>query len=153
MNCISAVAIGKLIEAHIEHDEKKFLSYANFIAEAYEEHGDKRSARIIRKKIDGTYKNESKVVALDFPQKDWIKIHIEATGQDTVARLKLGGIGVSDLICAVLYDIPKDLKPFPFFSKVRFCGKELEFYYGSNGNLIQKDYRPYDFWFGKEEKS
>lgn len=61
MKCINAVAIGKLIEAHMEHDEQKFISYANFIAEAYEEQGEKRSARIIRKRIDGTYKDEPKV--------------------------------------------------------------------------------------------
>lgn len=62
MKCISAVTIGKLIEAHMEHDEQKFLSYANFIAESYEEQGEERSARIIRKRIDGTYENDSKVV-------------------------------------------------------------------------------------------
>lgn len=32
MNRINATTIGKLIEAHMEHDEHKFLSYANFIA-------------------------------------------------------------------------------------------------------------------------
>lgn len=61
MNCISAVTIGELIEAHMENDEKKFLSYANFIAEAYEQQGEKRPARIIRKRIDGTYKNDPQV--------------------------------------------------------------------------------------------
>ena len=46
MECISAVTIGKLIEAHMEHEEQ----------------GKERKARIIRKKIDGTYKNDPKVV-------------------------------------------------------------------------------------------
>lgn len=62
MKCINAVTIGKLIEAHMEHDEQKFLSYANFIAEAYEEQGEERSAKIIRSKMDGSYKKQSKVV-------------------------------------------------------------------------------------------
>ncbi len=62
MKCINAVTIGKLIEAHMEHDEQKFLSYANFIAEAYEEQGEERSAKIIRSKLDGSYKKQSKVV-------------------------------------------------------------------------------------------
>jgi len=62
MKCISAVTIGKLIEAHMDHDEQKFLSYANFIAEAYEEQGEERSAKIIRSKLDGSYKKQSKVV-------------------------------------------------------------------------------------------
>lgn len=62
MKCINATTIGKLIEAHMEHDEQKFLSYANFIAEAYEEQGEERKARIIRSKIDGSYKKQSKVV-------------------------------------------------------------------------------------------
>lgn len=61
MKCINATTIGKLIEAHMEHDEQKFFSYANFIAEAYEEQGGERKARIIRSKIDGTYKNQPQV--------------------------------------------------------------------------------------------
>lgn len=61
MKCISAVTIGKLIEAYMEHDEKKFLSYANFIAEAYEESGEDRSAKIIRSKISGEYKKKSEI--------------------------------------------------------------------------------------------
>lgn len=61
MKCISTVTIGKLIEAHMEHDEEKFLSYANFIADAYEGSGEERSAKIIRSKISGKYKTESRV--------------------------------------------------------------------------------------------
>lgn len=64
MKSINATTIGKLIEAHIEHDDRKFLSYAIFIAEAYEEVGEEHSARIIQSKLDGTYKNQLKV-ALD----------------------------------------------------------------------------------------
>ena len=62
MKCINATTIGKLIEAHMDHDEQKFLSYANFIAEAYEEQGEELKARIIRSKLDGSYKKQSKVV-------------------------------------------------------------------------------------------
>lgn len=61
MKVINATTIGILISAHMEGDEQKFLSYANFIADAYEEAGEERSARIIRKRIDGTYKNEPQV--------------------------------------------------------------------------------------------
>lgn len=61
MKVISASTIGHLISAHLEGDEKKFLAYANFIADSYDEAGDERSARIIRKRIDGSYKNEPKV--------------------------------------------------------------------------------------------
>lgn len=62
MKSINVTTIGKLIEAHTEHDDQKFLSYANFIAEAYEKAGEERTARIIRSKLDGTYKNQPKVV-------------------------------------------------------------------------------------------
>lgn len=62
MKTINAVTIGKLIEAHMDHDEEKFLSYANFIAEAYEEQGEERKAKIIRSKLDGSYKEQSQVV-------------------------------------------------------------------------------------------
>ena len=54
MKCITVVTLGKLIEAHMEHDEEKFLSYANFIAEACEEVGEIR-------KIDGTHRNQPQV--------------------------------------------------------------------------------------------
>ncbi|MCM1057255.1 MAG: hypothetical protein NC517_06585 [Firmicutes bacterium] len=65
MKCVTATTIAKLIEAHMEHDEQKFLSYANFIAESYEEQGEERKARIIRSRIDGSYKTNPKVVTLD----------------------------------------------------------------------------------------
>lgn len=61
MKVISASTIGYLISAHLEGDETKFLAYANFIADSYDEAGDERSARIIRKRIDGSYTNEPKV--------------------------------------------------------------------------------------------
>ena len=65
MNVIGAVTIGKLIEAHYEKDEHKFKAYVEFIAEAYKERGEERAERIIRSKIDGSYKNKSLVVILD----------------------------------------------------------------------------------------
>lgn len=65
MKVIGAVTIGKLIEAHYEKDEHKFKSYAEFIADAYNEMGAERAERIIRSKIDGTYRNKPAVVALD----------------------------------------------------------------------------------------
>ena len=65
MKEIGAVTIGKLIEAHYEKDEHKFKGYAEFIAEAYKERGEERAERIIRNKIDGSYKDKSVVVTLD----------------------------------------------------------------------------------------
>ena len=44
-----------------EIDNEMFLSYANFIADAFEEDGDERGARIIRKRIDGTIDGEPQV--------------------------------------------------------------------------------------------
>lgn len=66
MKVVNAVTIGKLIEAYYDGNEDNFNSYANFIADAYEEQGDLRSANIIRNKISGNYKNKSKsIVVLD----------------------------------------------------------------------------------------
>lgn len=62
MKMITATTIAHLIEAHIEKDDKKFFEYANFIADAYEEDGEALKARIIRSRIDGTYKNNQNVV-------------------------------------------------------------------------------------------
>ena len=61
MKVINATTIGKLIEAHVEGDNEKFLAFAEFIASSYEEAGEERAARIIRSKLDGSYKNASKV--------------------------------------------------------------------------------------------
>lgn len=60
---VNAVTIGKLIEAHVDGDENKFKSYANFIADSYEENGDIRGAEIIRKRLNGL-KGED-IVTLD----------------------------------------------------------------------------------------
>lgn len=49
---INATTIGMLIDAHMKGDNEKFLSYANFIADAYEENGEEISAKIIRKRIN-----------------------------------------------------------------------------------------------------
>lgn len=65
MKVISVSTIGNLISAHMEGDNEKFLIFANFIADAYEEAGEVRCARIIRKRIDGTYKNDSTVTIDD----------------------------------------------------------------------------------------
>ena len=62
MKVIGAVTIGKLIEAHYEKDEHKFKSYAEFIADAYKERGEERAERIIRSRIEGSYKDKPKVI-------------------------------------------------------------------------------------------
>ena len=62
MKVIGAVTIGKLIEAHYEKDEHKFKSYAEVIADAYNEMGEERAERIIRSRIDGSYKDKPKVI-------------------------------------------------------------------------------------------
>ena len=81
MKRISAVTIGKLIEAHMEHDEEKFLSYANFIADAYEESGEERSAKIIRSRLSGEYKNQSKVTLDSGAALKLIQFYIEQNCQ------------------------------------------------------------------------
>ncbi len=73
MKDIGAVTIGKLIEAHYEKNENKFKAYAEFIAEAYKERGEERAERIIRSKIDRSYKNKSVAVTLDNERKEELK--------------------------------------------------------------------------------
>ena len=65
MKVVGAITIGKLVEAHYEKDEYKFKSYAEFIAEAYKERGEERAERIIRSRINGSYRDKPKVVTLD----------------------------------------------------------------------------------------
>lgn len=61
MKLVNATVLGNLVSAHYEHDEKKFEAYVQFIIDAYEERGEKRQAEIIRKRMDGSYKLQSKV--------------------------------------------------------------------------------------------
>lgn len=61
MKVVNATVIGNLIKAHMEGDDEKFLSYANFIKESYTEAGDDLGAKIIKKSIDGSCKNEPQV--------------------------------------------------------------------------------------------
>lgn len=65
MKVINATTIGNLISAHYEHDDEKFDSYVKFIIESYEEQGEHRKADIIRKRADGSCKNEPKVTMDD----------------------------------------------------------------------------------------
>lgn len=60
---ISAVTIGKLIEAHKNGNEEMFNIYANFIADVYAEAGADLKAKIIRKRLNGD--TNSSVVSLD----------------------------------------------------------------------------------------
>ena len=62
MKVINATTIGNLISAHYEHEDEKFDAYVKFIIEAYEEQGEHMKADIIRKRADGSYKNESTVI-------------------------------------------------------------------------------------------
>ena len=46
----------------MEKDDEKFMSYANFIASKYRENGNDRASKIIEKRLDGSYKTDSKIV-------------------------------------------------------------------------------------------
>lgn len=62
MNVVGVVTLGKLIEAHRDSDEQKFKTYVEFIAEAYEQQGNDRGARIIRNSYTGGGKDAAKVI-------------------------------------------------------------------------------------------
>lgn len=61
---VSWVLVSKLMEAHDENDEEKFNEYGELIAHRLEMHNNKRGAKIIRKRLDGSYRNEN-IVTLD----------------------------------------------------------------------------------------
>lgn len=58
---IQVTAVAKIIEGALENDLEKVRAYAEHIANYLDERGEKGS-RIIRSKLDGTYKNKNKVV-------------------------------------------------------------------------------------------
>lgn len=61
---VSWVLVSKLMEAHDEHDNDKFNEYGELIAHRLEINNNKRGAKIIRKRLDGNYRNEQ-MVTLD----------------------------------------------------------------------------------------
>lgn len=158
MEYISAVIIGKLIEAHMENDNCKFLSYANLIEDAYKQAGEELKSRIVRTGIEKTYKNNEKIV-LNAGEKQNIPIYVKSCCQTALAKMKLVPVremehfGIFGMFIAVLYDIEEQLKPFPMYSMVEILGKECIFYLGEDKELgqrvlIQRDCTDYEFWFG-----
>lgn len=57
-----SVLVGKILEGHYELDEEKVKSYAELLAQHYDADGEPRAARIIRSKLDGSYKDMPKAV-------------------------------------------------------------------------------------------
>lgn len=119
MKVISATTIGKLIEAHMEGDDQKFMSYANFIAEAYEEAGEERKAKIIRSRIDGSYKKQTPVV-------------LDKSNTETLLKLV-------ELYAQKNYERPKE--PYLLSTGSRYYGEVHSHGYGlysdGHGNFIE----------------
>lgn len=58
---IHVTSVAKIIEGALIGDLHKVIAYANLIADSLEKDGDKRAARIIRSRLDGSYKNQPQV--------------------------------------------------------------------------------------------
>ena len=96
MNQINVVTIGKLIEAHRDSDEQKFKTYVEFIAEAYEQQGNDRGARIIRNSYTGGGKDTAKVI-LDAasPDEQDVAVYYETVTMSWMSWVPVGLIMVS----------------------------------------------------------
>lgn len=80
---------------------------------------------------------------------DRVKIRFESMDITTTARIKCENINNFDVLVAILYDIPKDvIDKLPHHVKVNLLGRELLFYVGDSGRLIQEDSKPLDYWIG-----
>ena len=60
---IQITAVVKIIEGALENDMAKVTAYAEHIAKYLEERNEGRCAKIIRDRLDGSYKSKPKVVA------------------------------------------------------------------------------------------
>lgn len=54
----------KILEGHMEKNESKLMAYAESLADNLRKSGDEKGARIIEKRIDGSYLEEEKPVGL-----------------------------------------------------------------------------------------
>lgn len=59
------IEVSKILEGALENDMVKVKSYAKLLAENLEKDGEERAARIIRKRLDGSYKNKENILVLD----------------------------------------------------------------------------------------
>lgn len=59
------IEVSRMLEGALENDMVKVKSYAKLLADNLEKDGDKRGARIIRKRLDGSYKNRENILVLD----------------------------------------------------------------------------------------
>lgn len=93
------------------------------------------------------YKDETCCLTKEIP------IYIEATKQNTFAKMKLESLychgSITDWIIATLYDV-ENLKPFTGISKVRTMGKEMETYMKDGRTLIQTEGKPIAYWMNKK---
>lgn len=65
MSDIPVVTVAKILEGALEGDLFKVKSYTELAIKNLEEEGEERSARILRSRLDGTYKNSPKVTLDD----------------------------------------------------------------------------------------
>ena len=59
---VPIVSVGKIIEGAMDGDLEKVKSYSLFIAYKLEKQGELSAAKLIRSKLDGSYKYQNKVV-------------------------------------------------------------------------------------------
>jgi hypothetical protein len=59
---IQITAVAKIIEGALDGDLLKVKAYAEHIAQYLDEHNEGRGAKIIRSRLDGTYKTSPKVI-------------------------------------------------------------------------------------------
>ena len=62
MRNISAVCVSKIIEGALDSDLQKVIDYAELIASNLEKSGDDRTAKLIRSRLDGSYKDKPKII-------------------------------------------------------------------------------------------
>jgi hypothetical protein len=58
---IQITAVAKIIEGALDGDLFKVKAYAEHIAQYLDEHNEGRGAKIIRSRLDGTYKTSPKI--------------------------------------------------------------------------------------------
>lgn len=60
-----SIEVAKILEGALENDMLKVKSYASLLVQNLEKDGDERGARIIRRRLDGSYKNDKNIVVAD----------------------------------------------------------------------------------------
>lgn len=145
---VSPVELGILISSHYEKDDKKFDAYIKQIITKVEKQ-DASSAKILRKRVDGSYKNEPQVTLdsakseFDIGDKIYYIDYEESKASYTIEKIE----NVSGCKKYVVHadNLPKECGYYPIFKSQIDSGNIRDRFF-SSPELAHEGYVKFKEW-------